>query len=91
MGASSLLAAGQAAAQGYYQTPALGPDALVFASEGDLWRSAPAGGEALRLTTHPEAESTPVISPDGRWIAFEATYDGPREIYLMPISGRQGR
>ena len=87
MGASCLLAAGQASAQGYYQTPALGPDALVFASEGDLWRAAPAGGDALRLTTHPEAESTPVISPDGRWIAFEATYDGPREIYLMPITG----
>jgi hypothetical protein len=35
-----------AAAQsaGYYQTPALGPDALVFASEGDLWRAPPAGG-----------------------------------------------
>ncbi len=89
MAASCIVAAGQAAAQGvgYYQTPALGPGSLVFASEGDLWRAAPEGGDALRLTTHPEAESTPVISPDGRWIAFEATYDGPREIYLMPITG----
>ncbi|MEQ1780466.1 MAG: S41 family peptidase [Hyphomonadaceae bacterium] len=84
-----MLTAGQAVAQspGYYQTPALGPGSLVFASEGDLWRAAPEGGDALRLTTHPEAESMPVISPDGRWIAFEATYDGPREIYLMPITG----
>lgn len=89
MGASCLIGAGQAAAQGagYYQTPALGPGSLVFASEGDLWRAAPEGGDALRLTTHPEAESMPVISPDGRWIAFEATYDGPREIYLMPVAG----
>jgi len=84
-----MLAMGQAIAQGtgYYQTPALGPGSLVFASEGDLWRAAPGGGDAMRLTTHPEAESTPVISPDGRWIAFEATYDGPREIYLMSIAG----
>ena len=89
MGASCLLAAGQAVAQGvgYYQTPAIGPGSLVFASEGDLWRAAPQGGDALRLTTHPEAESMPVISPDGQWIAFEATYDGPREIYLMPMAG----
>jgi tricorn protease len=84
-----MLAAGQAVAQGlgYYQTPALGPGSLVFASEGDLWRAAPEGGDALRLTTHPESESMPAISPDGKWIAFEATYDGPREIYLMPITG----
>jgi tricorn protease len=84
-----MLTAAQATAQGlgYYQTPALGQGSLVFASEGDLWRAAPDGGDALRLTTHPETESTPVISPDGRWIAFEATYDGPREIYVMPIAG----
>ena len=89
LGASCLLGAGHAVAQGlgYYQTPALGPGSLVFASEGDLWRAAPEGGDALRLTTHPEAESMPVISPDGRWIAFEATYDGPREIYLIPVTG----
>jgi tricorn protease len=41
----------------------------------------------MRLTTHPEAESAPMISPDGRWIAFEASYDGPREVYVMPITG----
>jgi tricorn protease len=84
-----MLAAGQAMAQGpgYYQTPALGPGSLVFASEGDLWRAAPEGGDALRLTTHPEAESMSVISPDGQWIAFEATYDGPREVYLIPVAG----
>lgn len=76
-----------AAQDGYYQTPALGPDALVFSSEGDLWRSAPGGGMAMRLTTHPEAETAPVISPDGRWIAFEASYDGPREVYIMPVAG----
>ena len=89
IGAFCVLGAGHAAAQGqgYYQTPALGPGSLVFASEGDLWRAAPEGGDALRLTTHPEAESMPVISPDGQWIAFEATYDGPREIYLIPVAG----
>ncbi|MBI1400810.1 S41 family peptidase [Hyphomonas sp.] len=72
---------------GYYQTPALGDDALVFASEGDLWRAPASGGTAVRLTTHEETESNPVISPDGKWIAFDASYDGPSEVYVMPVAG----
>ncbi|MFN3912193.1 S41 family peptidase [Hyphomonas sp.] len=82
------VAAGASAeAPGYYQTPALGQDALVFASEGDLWRAPAGGGAAVRLTTHPETESGPVISPDGQWIAFDASYDGPAEVYVMPAAG----
>lgn len=27
-------------------------------------------GSALRLTTHPAADTSPAWSPDGRWIAF---------------------
>lgn len=85
---SGLVAAGASAqTSGYYQTPALGGEALVFASEGDLWRAPAGGGAAVRLTTHPETESRPVISPDGKWIAFDAAYDGPEEIYVMPVAG----
>ena len=72
---------------GYYQTPALGDDVLVLSSEGDLWRASSSGGVASRLTTHVEVESNPVLSPDGRWIAFNASYDGPAEIYVMPVTG----
>ncbi|MBK8197485.1 MAG: PD40 domain-containing protein [Acidobacteria bacterium] len=87
--AAAVAAAAGAHAQtlGYYQTPALSDQALVFASEGDLWRADPAGGTAIRLTTHVETESSPMLSPDGKWIAFNASYDGPQEIYLMPVSG----
>jgi len=35
------------------------------------------GGVAQRLTTHPEEESRPAISPDGRTVAFAAGYEGP--------------
>ncbi len=78
-----------AAAQnmGYYQAPALSDETLIFSSEGDLWRVPSDGGTALRLTTHPEVESQPKVSPDGRWIAFIGFYDGPPEIYLMPTTG----
>lgn len=76
-----------AAQQGYYQTPDVNNTALVFSSEGDIWRAATTGGLAQRLTTHTEVETTPRISPNGQWVAFTARYDGPTEIYVMPLSG----
>ena len=78
---------GEAGALGYYRFPALHGDTLVFAAEGDLWRVGAAGGLATRLTTHPAEESHPAISPDGRTLAFSASYEGPLEVYTMPLEG----
>ncbi len=72
---------------GYYRFPAIHGDTIVFAAEGDLWRVDRRGGVATRLTTHPAEESNPAISPDGRTIAFSAAYEGPTEVYTMPIDG----
>jgi tricorn protease len=72
---------------GYYRFPALHGDTVVFAAEGDLWRVDRRGGVAARLTTHPAEESHPAISPDGRTIAFSAAYEGPTEVYTMPVDG----
>ena len=72
---------------GYYRYPAIHGDVIVFAAEGDLWRVDRRGGVATRLTTHPAEESSPAISPDGRAIAFSAAYEGPTEVYTMPIDG----
>ncbi|MEO1662093.1 MAG: S41 family peptidase [Pseudomonadota bacterium] len=85
----SLMASTAATAQerGYYQTPALHGDTLIFASEGDLWRGRLSGGTAVRLTTHAEVEDTPILSPDGQWIAFMASYDGPEEVYMVSVNG----
>jgi tricorn protease len=81
------IAADGGGALGYYQPPASHGDVIVFAAEGDLWRVASGGGLAQRLTTHPAEESSPVISPDGRTVAFTARYEGPAELYTMPIEG----
>ena len=74
-------------ALGYYQHPTLHGDVIVFVAEGDMWRVPAGGGLARRLTTHPAEEGNPVISPDGRTVAFTARYEGPAELYTMPIDG----
>lgn len=87
-----LLTSGAAlATPGYYREPAIHGDTIVFVAEGDLWRVSAQGGRAQRLTTHPAAESQPVISPDGRKVAFVASYDGAPDVYLMPLAGGEPR
>ena len=78
---------GAANPEGYYRQPALHGDTVVFVAEGDLWKVHVDGGIAERLTTHPAAESMPAISPDGSRIAFAARYEGPAELYTMPLAG----
>lgn len=73
--------------EGYYRTPEIHGNTIVFAAEGDLWSVPLSGGLAQRLTTHAEEERWPSISPDGKTIAFSASYEGPIEIYTMPITG----
>ncbi|HEX7118290.1 MAG TPA: S41 family peptidase [Longimicrobiales bacterium] len=72
---------------GYYRHPAIHGETIVFTAEGDLWRTTVDGGVARRLTTHPGGESHAAISPDGRTIAFIGHYEGPGEVYTMPIDG----
>ena len=76
-----------AAREGFYRTPALRGDTVVFTAEGDLWRVAVAGGRAERITTHPDLETRPAISPDSRWLAFTGSYERATEAYQMPLAG----
>ncbi len=72
---------------GYYRFPAIHGGTLVFTAEGDLWKVGIEGGTAQRLTSHPGMESNAAISPDGTNLAFSAAYEGPTEVYAMPVSG----
>lgn len=72
---------------GYYRMPAVRGETVVFVAEGDLWRVDLKGGFATRLTSHPGEERDPAISPDGKTLSFTATYEGPREVYTMPLLG----
>ena len=73
--------------EGYYRYPDIHGNTIVFAAEGDLWTVPLSGGLAQRLTTYPEDEMYPLISPNGKTVAFSASYEGPTEIYTMPITG----
>jgi len=73
--------------RGYYRNPAVHGDTIVFTSEGDLWTVSLKGGPAQRLTTAPGTETMATITPDGKTVAFLADYEGPSEVYTMPVSG----
>lgn len=73
----------------YIRQPDLHGNQLVFCAESDLWLAAADGSGARRLTTHVGAEVMPAFSPDGRWIAFTATYDGNDDVYVIPVEGGQ--
>src|SRR5262249_26005877 len=62
-------------------------DRVVFVCEGDLWLGELATGRATRLTPDESREEDPVFSPDGKQIAFTATYDGAPEVYVIPVEG----
>lgn len=76
-----------AAEPGYFRQPTVHGNTIVFVAEGDLWKVPIAGGDATRLTTHPGDEGMPAISPDGKTIAFTGQYEGPTEVYTMPVAG----
>jgi tricorn protease len=75
------------ARHGYYRYPAIHGDTIVFTAEGDLWKVGAQGGTAARLTSNTGEENHASISPDGRTVAFSAEYEGPRDVYTMPIDG----
>lgn len=73
------------------QQPSLSAEQLAFVWAGDLWISDRQGRNPRQLTQHAAAEFAPSFSPDGRWIAFSAAYDGNTDVYVMPSSGGQPR
>ena len=72
---------------GYYRYPAIHDTTIVFTAEGDLWTIGVGGGVARRLTSGRGQEANAAISPDGATIAFTGEYEGPDEVYTMPIAG----
>lgn len=80
----------QSQSQPYFlSNPALSPDGetVVFAFEGDLWKASVKDGQATRLTAMQGYETSPRISPDGKWVAFSSRQVGNADVYVMPLAG----
>ena len=45
------------------------------------------GKNPRRVTSHPGEEQNPYFSPDGKHIAFTASYDGNVDVYVIPTEG----
>jgi tricorn protease len=69
--------------------PAVSADHVAFVYAGDLWLADRDGANPRRLTTSPADESSPVFSPDGRQIAFAASYENNTSVYVIPVDGGQ--
>ncbi|MCL2737902.1 MAG: S41 family peptidase [Bacteroidales bacterium] len=69
--------------------PTLSPDAqtLYFCYEGDIWKVAVSGGQALRVTAMTGYEIRPRISPDGKWLAFTSNEQGNDDVYVVSVDG----
>lgn len=67
--------------------PAIYGDQVVFTYAGDLWTATTAGGMARRMTSHPGNEQFAKFSPNGKQIAFTASYDGNADVYVIPAEG----
>ncbi len=77
--------------QGYLRHPTIRGDNVVFVCDDDLWSVGAQGGVARRLTAGLGEESTPSLSPDGKWIAFVSRDEQHPEVYLMPAEGGPAR
>ncbi|MCP3915808.1 MAG: peptidase S41 [bacterium] len=67
--------------------PDVSADQIVFRYDGDLWLVPKTGGDARRLTSSGGNEDFPKFSPDGKSVAFVASYDGGRDLYVLATDG----
>lgn len=62
--------------------------AALTAASGGV-RSQPTAGfiEPFPITSHPDQDIMPALSPDGRWIAFVSRQNQNYDIWVKPLSG----
>lgn len=84
-------------------SPALSPDGKWVAfsvtsynkdknsGSSDIYLVPSAGGDPIRLTTHPARDSSPSWSPDSKTVAFVSSRGGSAQIWLISMDGGEAR
>src|SRR3989339_1391152 len=59
---------------------------ITFVYGGDIWVMPKSGGTASQITHSPGEESWTRFSPDGKFIAYTASYNGNADVYVIPAT-----
>ena len=73
--------------KGYYRFPTINKNQIFFVSEDNLWKVTTENSYATRITANISQITSPLISPDGKQIAYVGREDGNTEVYVMPTKG----
>jgi tricorn protease len=60
---------------------------ITFVYGGDIWLVDKNGGTAIPVTNSPGEELWPRFSPDGKYIAYTANYNGNSDVFVLPVTG----
>ncbi|MCR4859350.1 MAG: PDZ domain-containing protein, partial [Bacteroidales bacterium] len=71
--------------------PSLSPDGkqIYFSYDGDIYSVPVGGGQATAVITMPGVQDSPLVSPDGKWLAFSSDIQGGGDVYVVPVGGGQ--
>ncbi|MBQ1700076.1 MAG: PD40 domain-containing protein [Bacteroidales bacterium] len=71
--------------------PSLSPDGkqIYFSYDGDIYSVPVTGGQATAVITMPGVQDSPIVSPDGKWLAFSSDIQGNNDVYIVPVAGGQ--
>ncbi|MEQ1821082.1 MAG: S41 family peptidase [Fimbriimonadaceae bacterium] len=84
---SATLLFAQMPAKPFMRNPDIHGNLVVYSSEGDLWLADRSTNTTKRLTSDAGPETCAQFSPDGKTIAYEASYEGSRQVYVIPTEG----
>lgn len=71
--------------------PSLSPDGkqIYFSYDGDIYSVPVTGGQATAVITMQGVQDSPIVSPDGKWLAFSSDIQGNSDVYVVPVAGGQ--
>ena len=71
--------------------PSLSPDGkqIYFSYDGDIYSVPVGGGQATAVITMPGVQDSPLVSPDGKWLAFSSDIQGKKDMKEMGASSEE--